>query len=270
MPRPTAKFEVDTGKCGEWLKAYWQFWYAPDGGGYPTAPVLYAPAHGPQAWAWKAIALNATDQVLDGLLGEALNFSGQGARPYLPTPDSPTTYRQFPSNDGGYNTFAWAAWVKHNTLIADQILIGHWHTDARKAFKLVYDHANTRYQFHARTSGGTEVVANGTTFGAPSTDQWNLVAGYYVGNGSSTGTEIGISVNGGAFDVQAISPTFVINQSMSGIVSCIGSNASGSDATLDAQLGGLFYWYGGVPGQQELKALYNSGRGSRLMVGVVT
>lgn len=122
-------------------------------------------------------------------------------------------------------------------------------------------------EFYMRGQGTTYVImgagvtlaAGGAAFkaGSPSVEnsQWNFVAAYF----DQAANELGISINGGAFQTAATTGTWTAAASPTS--ADIGKNAD--LAGRNAKLSNMWLWKGRVLSLAEVQAIYNSGVGMR-------
>ena len=130
-----------------------------------------------------------------GGVGFAASFAGVNS--YLGSPNN-TDF----SNDG--EDILIAAWVYRTAGGAgNQGIVAKLNNAVQADYGLLYDKAPTaRYRWTV-WDGVTATGVSANTFGAPGLNAWHFVVAYY----DKAGNEIGISVNGGAFDTAAIAFT---------------------------------------------------------------
>lgn len=123
-----------------------------------------------------------------------------------------------------------------------------------REYRLYWEQAVDRFRFFAMDATGASIgTVDANTFGAPSTSTWYFVVGYH----SATDNEIGISVNGGAFDTAAT--TGAAGDSTGAFY--IGLYDNPATKSWDGRIDEVGFWKRAKPTANEVAALYNGGNG---------
>lgn len=150
----------------------------------------------------------------------------------------------------GDNDRTWMGWIQISTKASASILVKSAGTNSTMEGDLHYDSASDRFRFRIG-SGGTAITVTASSFGAPSTGVWYMIA---CGH-DSVNNEIWISVNDGTVDTTA--HTGGVNDS------------TGRFAIGRLDVGGNYFngyadevgwWHKRVPAS-EITQFYNSGNG---------
>lgn len=161
---------------------------------------------------------------------------------------SHTDTTQLSVND---SAFTISAWVKHTTLVGDQMIAAHWTVASNeRSWRLWFNSAAGRYTFSVSPDGISAVEVSATLFGAPATNTWYLVAGIMNTNANT----ISIAMNG------------TVNNSLAhatGIHDSSGQFMIGARETsnwMDGQIDEVGFW-NRVLTTAELSELYNASAG---------
>jgi hypothetical protein len=156
----------------------------------------------------------------------------------------------------GNTKFAVACWVYMDSKPANPMYIAAKATGggaSGREFELFWDNSVDR--FVMKTGGGINVTATANTFGAPSTATWYFIYAYH----DSVADQIGISVNGGAFDTANTSNSFA--GTTTGLFN-VGNYDTGVGTVWnwDGRIDSLSVYIGGF-NTSDRTTLYNGGSG---------
>jgi len=140
-------------------------------------------------------------------------------------------------------------WVWLDTSAATvQTFMSEWAAVGARCF--VVRTLSSRFSFSVTADGSTAATVSANTFGLPSTGTWYFIVVYY------DRTNIGISVNGGAFDTAAHSTDIFVNTQTPFEL----GRAASNNQWLDGRMAGWGLWKRVITAA-EIAYLYNGGSG---------
>lgn len=156
----------------------------------------------------------------------------------------------------GANSYEWTCWVRLASKPANAMsFYSKWQSDTSndREYSLLWNNATDRFAFNASSNGVSTVTAVANTFGAPATNVWYFVDVYY----NQPAAQLGISVNGGAFDTATL-PGLIYN---SGASFKIGTIQNGNTPLLNGAVDEMAIW-SRLLTTAERTRLYSSGLGA--------
>ena len=251
------RFEVDTGFVGRGL--YYHNHVALADGASSVAGI-----YGPTSISFTEFpgSTTAMQYVAEGVIGPVTNYDP------VAIPSSASNPRPFhnstatPGRNGGTTAFAFGLWFKFDVKTHDQVPISQYRPQSsRYIWRLRYETSADRmvWQVHDTTEVASATAAATVTannHGAITTGEWHFALGYWDGS-----TEVGISVDGSAFDTDTFSGTVA----QDGTATITVGADDGGDDPVDGQVGGVFWYSADLPGINEVRALWGGGGGSRLL-----
>lgn len=153
--------------------------------------------------------------------------------------------------------FWFAAWAYPTALnpLTFPSVIGKDVQATNREYLILYDSGTNRWRWVVGSGGGGFIGRqDANTFGAPSINTWHLLVVYH----SATSNQVGISVNGGAFDTSATTgaPSVWTNEFRIG-----GRTDSAAGTFFDGRIGPVLFGKNYVPDSADVTWLYNGGAG---------
>lgn len=187
---------------------------------------------------------NGTITAVTGKVENAADFESSDGADYLSGGD--TAALEFAGSD-----FTIAGWVNVENIAIRTIVAKYNTTGNQREYALRFNNTPNPdvFQFIVSNDGTATNILSASTHGAPSTGSWYFVVAYH-----DNGTEIGISVNDGAFDTAAHTTGVFAGSA----TFCIGAWDTGN--YWDGQIDEVGIW-NRLLTAAEITWLYNSGNG---------